>query len=330
MARAMTCPRTTIGAALLGFAMLIGLPITNSAAQKLPVLGYLTNANADPTRLRDVVHALADLGYIEGKNITIEIRGAKLNSDYDALAAELAARPVDIIIAVNAAATAAARKATHTIPIVMTAVNDPVEWGFVKSLERPGTNVTGTTLNAPQLVGERLRILKRLVPNLDQLSILINGSNAANGPHFALLNSEARALGVRVLPLDVRLPQDIVPAFDKALGWGAKALVHAPDSFINSQRAMIAKLAAQNRLPVMYVDREYVLAGGLMSFGAGHRQGDISAAKYIVAILRGANPAELAVEVPTEFTFSVSRSALIKLGLNLPDDVKARVTEWLD
>jgi putative tryptophan/tyrosine transport system substrate-binding protein len=330
MARAMTCPRTTIGAALLGFAMLIGLPITNSAAQKLPVLGYLTNANADPTRLRDVVHALADLGYVEGRNITIEIRGAKLNSDYDALAAELAARPVDIIIAVNAAATAAARKATHTIPIVMTAVNDPLEWGFVKSLERPGTNVTGTTLNAPQLPGERLRILKRLVPNLDQLSILINGSNAANGPHFALLNSEARALGVRVLPLDVRLPQDIGPAFDKALGWGAKALVHAPDSFINSQRAMIAKLAAQNRLPVMYVDREYVLAGGLMSFGAGHRQGDISAAKYIVAILRGANPAELAVEVPTEFTFSVSRSALIKLGLNLPDDVKARVTEWLD
>ena len=320
----------TIGVALLGFALLIGLPITNRAAQKLPVLGYLTNANADPKRFEDVVHALADLGYVEGKNIAIEVRGAKLNSDYDALAAELAARPVDIIIAVNAAATAAARKATHTIPIVMTAVNDPVEWGFVKSVERPGTNVTGTTLNAPQLLGERIRILKQVVPNLDQLSILINGSNAANGPHFALLNSEAQTLGIKVLPLDVRLPQDIGPAFDKALGWGAKALVHAPDSFINSQRVMIAKLAAQNRLPVIYVDREYVVAGGLMSLGAGHRQGDISAAKYIDAILRGANPAELAVEVPTEFIFSVSRSTLDQLGLTLPDDVKARVNEWLD
>ena len=145
-----------------------------------------------------------------------------------------------------------------------------------------------------------------------------------------MLNSEAQTLGIKVLPLDVRLPQDIGPAFDKALGWGAKALVHAPDSFINFQRAMIAKLAAQNRLPVIYVDREYVVAGGLMSLGAGHRQGDISAAKYIDAILRGANPAELAVAVPTEFTFSVSRSALSKLGLNLPDDVKAKVTEWLD
>src|SRR5258708_14788025 len=148
--------RTTMGFALLGLVSVIGLPVTKSVAQKLPVLGYLTNANADPRRFDDVIHALADLGYLEGKTIAIEIRGAATNSDYDALAAELVARPVDIIIGVNSTATNAARKATKTIPIVMTAVNDPVEWGFIDSLARPNTNVTGTTLNAPQPSGERL------------------------------------------------------------------------------------------------------------------------------------------------------------------------------
>jgi putative ABC transport system substrate-binding protein len=318
------------GAGLLGLALLIGLPTADSTAQKVFVLGYLTNANADPKRIEDVKHALADLGYVEGKNITIEVRGAKSNEDYDALAADLVARPVDLIIAVNSAATNASRKATSTIPIVMTAVNDPVEWGFVKSLERPGTNVTGTTLNAPQLVGERLRILKRLVPELDQISMLIVASNAANRPLFALLTSEAQAMGIKAQALEVRLPKDIAPAFDEALRWGAKALVHANDAFINAQRVTIAKLAAQNHLPVMYADREYVVAGGLMSLGPGHRQGDIGAAKYIDSILHGANPAELPVAVPTDFTFSVSRSALDQLGLTLPDDVKAKVNEWID
>jgi putative ABC transport system substrate-binding protein len=240
------------------------------------------------------------------------------------------AQPVDIIVGVNSTATNAARKATRTIPIVMTAVNDPVEWGFVHSLEHPGTNVTGTTLNAPQLVGERLRILKRLVPDLDKICMLIVASNAANPPLFASLNAEAEALGIQTQALDVRLPQDIGPAFDRALAWGAKALVHANDAFINAQRVTIAKLAVQKHLTVMYADREYVAAGGLMSLGPGHRQGDIGAAKYIDSILRGANPAELALAVPTEFTFSVNRSALDGLGLTLPDDVKTRVNEWLD
>jgi putative ABC transport system substrate-binding protein len=319
-----------LGTGLLGLALLIGLPTTNGTAQKVSVLGYLTNANADPKRIEDVTQALADLGYVEGKNIIIEVRGAKSNEDYDTLATELVAQPVDIIIAVNSAATNAARKATSSIPIVMTAVNDPVEWGFVKSLERPGTNVTGTTLNAPQLVGERLRILKRLVPDLDRISMLIVASNAANRPLFELLTSEAKPMGIKTQALDVRLPQDMAPAFDKALGWGAKALVHANDASINAQRVAIAKLATQNHLPVMYADREYVMAGGLMSLGPGHRQGDVGAAKYIDSILHGANPAELSVAVPTEFTFSLSRSALDKLGLILPDDVKAKVNEWLD
>jgi putative ABC transport system substrate-binding protein len=317
------------GTALFGLVLLANPPAL-SAAQKVPVLGYLTNANADPKRLEDVRRALFSFGYVEEKNVTIEIRGATSKEDYDVLAAELAARPVDLIIAVNSTATDAARRATKTIPIVMTAVNDPVEWGFVESLEHPSTNVTGTTLNAPQLVGERLRILKRLVPDLDRVSMLVVPSNAANPRLFALLSSEAKALGIETQSLDVRLPQDIAPAFDKALAWGAKAMVHANDAFINAQRVAIGKLAAQSHLPMIYADREYVVAGGLMSLGPGHLQGDIGAAKYIDSILRGARPAELAIEVPTDITFVVSRSALRELGANLPDDVKAKVTEWVE
>ena len=316
-------------AGLLGQALLFGLP-TASAAQKTPVLGYLTHANADPVRIADFKSGLAGLGYVEGKNIAIEARGAQASADYDALAAELVARQVDIVIAVNSAATNAARKVTSTIPIVMTAVNDPVEWGFVESLERPGTNVTGTTLNAPQLVGERLRVLKRLVPTIDRVSMLVVPSNVANPPLFALLTGEGQALGIRSQALEVRLPQDIGAAFDKAMGWGAKALLHANDPLINAQRVTIARLAAQNRLPMIYADREYVAAGGLMSLGPGHRQGDIGAAKYVDAILRGTRPADLALSVPTRFTFVMNRSALARLGVELPDDLKTKVTEWLD
>jgi putative ABC transport system substrate-binding protein len=192
-----------LGAGLLGLALLVCLPAASSIAQKGAVLGYLTNASADPKRIEDVRHAMANLGYVEGKNITIEVRGAKSNEDYDAMAAELVARPVDIIIAVNSAATNAARNATSTILIVMTAVNDPVEWGFVRSLERPGTNVTGTTLNGPQVVGERLQILKRIVHNLDQISMLVVASNAA--ATLDVVHAKAAAMIVAVNPPQIAM-----------------------------------------------------------------------------------------------------------------------------
>jgi putative ABC transport system substrate-binding protein len=297
---------------------------------RMPVLGYLTDAKADPVRLATFRSALASLGYVEGKNISIEVGAAKLNSDYDLLATEFVSHRVDIIIGQNATATNAARKATSTIPIVMTAVNDPVEWGFVDSLEHPGKNITGTTLTAPQLVGERLRILRRLVPGLDKVSMLLVPSNAANPPLFALLNAEARRLNIETQALNVRLPQDIGLAFDKARAWGAKALLHANDIFINTQRFTIAKLAEQNRLPVIYADGEYVKAGGLMSLGPGHRQGDVDAAKYVDKILRGASPATLSIALPTEFIFAASRSRLKELGIHLPEDLESRITEWLD
>ena len=273
---------------------------------------------------------MAELGYIEGKNIRIEYREAVLDAEYDGVVADLVDRKVDLILAANVAATRAAAKATKTIPIVMLAVFDPVGIGVVNSLERPGTNVTGTTMYAPQLVGERLRMLKRIVPTLDKVAMALNGNNANNPAQFELLRSEAQKLGITVESLDIRKPEDVDAAFAKAQAFGAKGLVNAVDTFINSRRFALATGAAKHKLPFVYSDVEYVMAGGLIALGPGHYGGYYGAAKYVDKILRGANPADLPIARPTEFTISANRTALKNLGLSLPSDLAARVDEWID
>jgi putative ABC transport system substrate-binding protein len=312
--------------------ILSALQSTKSSGEALPVIGYMANRADNPDRLKIFRQGLAELGYIEGKNIAIEFRLADLDSDYAGLAAEMVALRANVILAGVAPAAVAAFKATRAIPIVIAQVNDPVGLGLVNSLEHPGTNVTGTANFSSQWIGERLRLLKRLVPTLDKVGMVLNGNNANNAPQFALLKSEAQALGIQVQSLDVRTPSDIVAVFGKALDFGAQGLLFGADSFINSQRVSIVSLAAQSKLPAVYNDREWVVAGGVMSVGPGHLEGYRGAAKYVDLILRGANPGDLPVAVapPTQFTFTVNRSALTKFGLSLPDDVRARVNEWLD
>ena len=310
---------------------LLAIPYgTDGAAQTIPIMGYVAAKNANPKRLDVFKQGLTELGYVEGKNIRIEYREAVLDAEYHAVMAELVNQKVDIILAANVAATVAAAKATNSIPVVMMAVFDPVGVGVVKSLEHPRTNVTGTTMYAPQLIGERLRILKDIVPGLDKVAMVLNGNNANNAPQFELLRSEARGTGIEVLSLDIRKPEDVEAAFDKAAAFGAKALVNAVDSFVNSRRFALAAGAAKRKLPVLYTDEEYVLAGGLMALGPGHYEGYYGAARYVNEILRGANPAELAIAGPTQFTLSVNRAALGKLGLSLPSDLSGRVDEWID
>jgi putative tryptophan/tyrosine transport system substrate-binding protein len=316
--------------AILVAGLLAAFDLTNGAAQTEPVMGYVAAKNANPKRLEVFKQGLTDSGYVDGKNIRIEYREAVLDAEYHDVMTELVNRKVDIILAANVAATVAAAKATNAIPVVMLAVFDPVGVGVVKSLERPGTNVTGTTMYAPQLIGERVRILARIVPNLDKVAMVFNGNNANNAAQLELLRSEARKLGVEVQPLDIRKPEDVDAAFDKARAFGAKALVNAVDSFINSRRFALAAGAAKHRLPVVYTDVEYVLAGGLMALGPGHYEGYYGAAKYVDQILRGANPADLPIAGPTQFTMSANRTTLAKLGLSLPADLSARVDEWID
>jgi putative ABC transport system substrate-binding protein len=214
-------------------------------AEPMTTLAYVAAKNADPKRLEVFKKGLAELGYEAGKNIRIEYREAVLDADYDGVVTELVERKVDIILAANVAATRAAARATKTIPIVMMAVFDPVGIGVVKSLERPGTNVTGTTMYAPQLIGERLRILKRLVPQLKKVAMALNGQNPNNAAQLELLRSEAQKLGIAVEQLDMRKPKDVDAAFDKALAFGAQGLTNAVDTFINSRRFALAAGAAK-------------------------------------------------------------------------------------
>jgi putative ABC transport system substrate-binding protein len=318
-----------IDIAVVALVLLAGLGGGETAAQTVPVMGYVANENASPERMATFKKGLTDLGYIEGKTLKIEYRYAKLDREYDAVMAELVSRKVDIILAGNAPAAVAAGKATRTIPIILAAVNDPVGLGVVDSLERTGRNVTGTTIYAPHLIAERVRILKSIVPNLDRVSVFMNGNNTTNLAQVALLTAAARALGIHVESLDIRTPADVSLAVDKAVAWGAQGFFHCVDSFINSQRFTIAKLAAQNNRPTIYTDREYVLAGGLMSLGVGHLEGYYRAAQYVDKVLRGTNPADLPVALPTKRIFSVSRSALQNIGMTLPNEINDRVTEWL-
>jgi putative tryptophan/tyrosine transport system substrate-binding protein len=317
-------------AGTFGLALLAVVQVKDTAAQTVPVMAYVAAKNANPKRLEVFKQGLVELGYVEGKSIRIEYREAVLDAEYNGLIADLVDRKVDIILAANVAATRAAAKATKTIPIVMLAVSDPVGIGVVKSLERPGTNVTGTTMYAPQLVGERLLILKGIVPDLDKVAMALNGNNANNIAQFELLRSEAQRVGVAVESLDIRKPEDVDAAFDKALAFGAKGLVNAVDTFINSRRFGLAAGAAKHKLPFVYSDVEYVMAGGLMALGPGHYEGYHDAAKYVDKILHSANPADLPIAGPTQFTMSVNRATLKKLGLSLPSDLAARVNEWID
>jgi putative ABC transport system substrate-binding protein len=244
--------------------------------------------------------------------------------------AELVGRKPDMILAANVAATVAAAKATSTIPIVMLAVFDPIGIGVVKTLERPGTNVTGTTTYAPQLIGERLRILKRIVPNLDKVAMVLNGNNANNAAQFNLLRSKVQKLGIAVLSLDIRKPEDVDAAFNKALAFGAEGLLNAVDTFINSRRFELSAGAAKYKLPFVYSDVEYVLAGGLIALGPGHYEGYHDAAKYVDRILHGANPGDLPIERPTQFTMSANRTAVTRLGLSSPSDLVDQISEWAD
>ena len=315
--------------AVIGLTLLAAAHSGSGLAQSAPLIAYVANENADPERLAAFKRGLAGRGYIEGKNLRIEYRYAKLDREYDSVMAELVARKVDLIVAGNAPSAPAAARATRTIPIVLAAVNDPVGLGVAESLEHPGRNVTGTTIYAPELIGERLRILKQLAPRLEHAAIFMNGNNRNNPAQVTLLADAAKQAGVEVQPVDVRAPRDVGPGVDKALAGGAQGFFNCVDSFINSQRFAIAKLMLQNKRPMIYTDREYVLAGGLMALGVGHTEGYFRAAEYVDRILHGADPADLPIARPTELTFSVSRSALEQIGVALPKEIADRVTEWL-
>ena len=317
---------------VLTFSLLLA-PLAAEAqpAGKVPRVAYLTPwSDSDPGRQRGLEafrQGLRELGYVEGRNISIESWSAEGKDDrLPALAADLVRSKVDVIVAASGAATRAVQQTTRTIPIVMSLVADPVGSGLVASLARPGGNVTGLTIMAPDLMAKRLELLKEVVPKVSRVAFLTNPDNPASARFLREAEAAARALGVRLQTLEARNPQEIDSAFAVMTRERAGALLYPPDAIFFTQRRQVAELAAKGRLPSLGTS-DYPDAGGLMSYGPNIPDLERRAATFVDRILKGANPGDLPVEQPTKFELVINLKTAKALGLTIPPTVLLRADQ---
>jgi putative ABC transport system substrate-binding protein len=313
-------------------AMLVALCVSVEAQQKrVPRVGFLTSSpSVFPDRNEAFRQGLRELGYVEGKNIVIEWRYAEGKPDrFPGLAAELVRLKVDVIVAGNPTTAVILKEATTTIPIVIGYHTDPVGTGLVASLARPGGNITGLSVLAPELGGKRLEILKEVVPKLSRVAVL--GSSTLPGNAEILKETElaAAAFGVKLQFVDVLNPEDIEAAFRHMVKGRADAVLAQGSGVLNAQRTQVAALAVKRRLPAMYYAAEFVEAGGLMCYGVDFADLYRRAATYVDKILKGAKPGELPVEQPKKFEFVINLKAAKQIGLTIPPNVLVRADRVL-
>ena len=313
-------------------AMLYALCFSAEAQQptKIPRIGYVSgtgNASNQGPYVEALRQGLRDLGYIEGKNIVIEYRGAEGKGDrIRSLVNELVQLQVDVLVVPTAqGAIRAAKQATKTIPIVMVTLLDPVATGLVDSLARPGGNITGLATLQRDLSGKRLELLAEVIPRISRVGILRDTGASFSALGFKEYETVARGLKIPLQSLEVRGPDpDLEGAFQAAAKGGSRAVITITSSplFRNSKR--IADLAIKNRLPSMYEGRTWVEAGGLMSYSANDLELFRRAATYVDKILRGAKPADLPVEQPTKFEFVINLKTAKQIGVTIPPNILAR------
>ena len=290
---------------------------------KLIRIGYLTAVGPSPSQT--LLQGLRDLGYVVGQNIAIEYRSADGKRDrLSDLADELVRLKVDIIVADGSGPSLEAKKATSTIPIVMTSSTDPIGNGLIASLAHPGGNVTGLTSLTGELGGKLLELLKETVPRLSRVAIV-----SAGGPANVLFVKEtepsARALGVKLIHQVTRRPEDFESAFAAITKQRVNGLLsRLGPSFVPAQHKRLVEFAVKNRLPAISPDRDWVDSGGLMFYGADQNARQRRVATYIDKILKGANPGDLPVEAPTKFELVINLKTAKQIGLKIPPNVLAR------
>jgi putative ABC transport system substrate-binding protein len=310
-------------------AMLFALCVTAEAQQpgKVSRIGFLSTLSfsAMADRIETFRQGLRELGYVEGKNIVIEWRYADDRPDrVSELAAELVRLKVDTIVTGGNSATQAAKKATNSIPIVMTRASDPIASGFVVSLGRPGGIITGLSTLSPEINGKRLELLKETVPKLTRVAVLGTSTSPGNAQELREVEVAAGALGVKLQYLDVLTGKDIEPAFRAATKGRAEAVLIMLGALGTSQRKEMAALGLKIRLPVIYESARSVEAGGLMAYGVSSLDLDRRAALYVDKILKGAKPAELPVEQPKNFELVINLKTAKQIDLTIPPNVLAR------
>jgi putative ABC transport system substrate-binding protein len=309
-------------------AMLYALDVSAQVQQtdKIHRVGFLSGAYPGPSHWTTRLRAeLRELGYVEGKNVTIESRYSENRLDrLSALAEELVRLKIDVIVAGGRNDTRAARNATRTIPIVGLSLLDPVADGLLDSLARPGGNVTGFTPIADVLVGKRLELLKETVGNLSSVALLWNPQDPGSARQWKESQMAARELGLQLRSMEVSSAEKLDSAFKEASQTRSAALATTSSAFVNAHQKRIAGLAQKNRMPAIYHQGSFVAGGGLMSYGAEETEHYRRVAVIVDKILKGAKPAELPVEQPTKFELVINLKTAKQIGLTVPPNVLAR------
>jgi len=323
-------PRTATALVVLAFALLIDpLGVEAQAPGRVWRVAVLTGAvPREGPAPRALEQRLAELGYVEGKNLLIDFRTAGGQLDrLPILAAELVGRGPDVIVAISTQAAIALKNTTRHIPIVLAAAGDPVGTGIVPSLARPGGNITGVSLLNAELSGKALQLLKEAVPAISRVAVFWNSENPLHGQVRTATEAAATALKVTLQLLDVRGPDDLSKAFDAVVRQRAEALLVFPDFVTLAHRKPIIAYAAKRRLPAMHPFREMVDDGGLMCYGPSLADSGRAATDYVDKILKGAAPGTLPIAQATRFELLINLKAAKALGLTLPPAVLARADE---
>jgi putative ABC transport system substrate-binding protein len=308
-------------------------PVVARAQQsKLPTIGYLGpgTASQQSALTAAFVQRLRELGWIEGRTVAIEYRWADARRErYAEIAAEFVRLKVDVIVTQAAEPSLAAKQATSVIPIVSVAVGDPVGTGLVGSLARPGGNVTALSMQNTDLAGKRFEIVRELVPDLRRLAVLAETGNPGNVVTVSEVQAAAKTLGLDVVTLQVSRAEDIAPALE-GLNGDAQALFVAGGPLVNTNQVRIRTLAMGARLPAIYNTREWVEAGGLMSYGPSLPDMHRRSADLVDKILRGTNPADIPVEQPTKFDLAINLTTAKALGLTVSNQMQLLADEVIE
>ena len=317
----------------VGGATLWPLRIHAQQPQKIPRIGALLPGTPASFSLRAnaFLDGLRELGHVEGKTIAIEWKwGQDRGETLSDLAAELVRSNVDVIITGGTAAAKAAKAATPIIPIVMAIIGDPIAVGLVDNLARPGGNLTGFSIVAPELSGKRLELLKEIAPNASSVAVLLNTGNPQSKIELKEMQSAAQAMGLQLHPAEISTEGGLEDAFAAMNSAGVQALVVLTDPILFSQRTRIVDLAGSKRLPAMYFFQGFVEEGGLLSYGPSDTDLFRRTASYVDKILKGTKPGQLPIEQPTKFELFINLKAAKVLGLTIPESFLLRADRVIE
>ena len=314
----------------------VPLPLPGAAAHaqehragKVYRIGFLRAGQPPETYVEGLKQGLRERGYVDGQNVVVEFRAT--DGSFDQLprfAEELVRSKVDVILASAAPAALAAKGVTTSVPIVFVGVRDPVELGLVASLARPGGNITGLASDAADLAGKRLELLRAINPRLRRVAVVWHPANPTNPIQLKEAHVAARTLGVQLVPVSVQGPNDFDSVATTVRSTDGVLMLESP--FFTTHRARLAELAARSRLPVIYGQKEYVAAGGLMSYGVDFQDMWKRAAPFVDKIFKGAKPADLPVEQPTKFEFVINLRTARALALTIPPSLQVRADQVIE